>query len=123
MKKKIEDESIYKATHFVGVKFKNNSQAYTYKSDRAYEAGDEVVVLSPYDGMTVVKVVNSREIAGEEGTYGFKWIVSSVERELYNLRVAHDAKHKMHYERMTKRNRLRKQLEELEAELNELGDD
>lgn len=84
-------------SQIVQVTFPLSSTPYNYLAPRGHEVGDQVVVNSPFSGMTIVPVVGVRDITKEEiisGLTGFKYIsglVNSIDAETMAKSVQADA--------------------------------
>lgn len=79
----------------VAVKYPNHPSVYHYLTDiEGIEVGDTLVVDSPNNGMTCVKVVSADE--SEVGlAKATKWIVCKVDTAAYHGRVEREARRKL----------------------------
>ncbi len=74
----------------VGVQFKNEKgegfgTVYTYKTKAEVKEGDEVIVDSPFTGMTVAVVVSVQDILeiDVDVSFNYKWIVDVIDKEAW----------------------------------------
>lgn len=74
----------------VKVQFPGSNNAYSYKSEVAYEPDTKVLVDSPNSGLTVVTVIESSEGLSPGNFPKFKWIVCPVDLTRYYELLANE---------------------------------
>ena len=109
----------------VGVQFKTDQgqpygKIYTYKSKQKLEEGDEVVIDSPFTGMTVGVVVSVKDILeiDLEASYSYKWIVSVIDKEAWEKVKEEDAKIESEIQALQVKVKKAKMVEELKSALS-----
>ena len=109
----VESQEFYwqkeeKMTYTLGIKFpkartfEGKNTTYHYRSTTEVPVGGHVIVDSPYDGLTCVKVVSC--VPWKEGSKAAKWIVDVVDKTAY-----------------TWQKNVLKEIEEIEKKLEKLG--
>ena len=68
---------------YVECEFKNGRQLYTYKTLEEVEKGEFVVVDTPQNGLTVVKVVEVLKAHEKKCNFAIKWVVQKVDMSRY----------------------------------------
>lgn len=106
----------------VGVSFKDSDgqpvgKEYTYKTDLKLEAGDEVIIDSPYSGLTIAVVTRVDEVADldEKATFSYKWIIGKVDLEAHKARLEREEELKKEFLAVQAKVRKFKMVNELKA--------
>ena len=99
------------------------NKTYTYKVPKSWEVkvGDELVVRSPIDGSTIVKVKEVHDTCDIDlsATFTYKWAVSKVDNEAYEAKVAAEKENAKQLKALQRKAELKKQLATIAAELGD----
>ena len=71
----------------VGVKYPNSNSVYTYKTAFNHLIGEQVIVDSPSQGLTIVEVTELHSVPQLKGDIEYKWVVDIIDLATHTARL------------------------------------
>ena len=110
----------------VSVVFEGAAKRYTYKvpADWDVKVDDTLVVDSPFDGYTCVKVVAVHEQVelDFDAVFKYKWAVQKVDDADYAARLEQERVQEADLKKLVRRAAIKKQMQKLALELEDAGE-